>query len=465
MKARSIRFAAIFCFVILSAMAFAVDSESDRRNDVLRFGLEDEILVLIAQLQKEKERGYDGQLTELFSKTKSSAVREGILAFYSESKNDSLKPYALEVLAEPFDYKTGTVLAVMQYVGALRCIEASPLIRNILSGEGTDLRDRSIVTLGKIGNPEDADFLVEYLEGDIAGDEKQRLIVRQNIMTALGEMKAVASWDRFVVIVRDDGENAMIRASAATAIGKMENPEAVPVLSELFEENDPVLRTAAINGLSNFDTPESVSVILESFKDSYYKVRIEAIAAAEKLKIDSAVSYLLYRARTDPVETVKFRAIEALASFDGAEGNAWLATLVNDEKASEKVRIKAASVLMANNFGFIFPDVEKIMLATLKDDKKKSFRYELGKIVATIADDRSASVATAYLGHKDALTKSIGLDMFEKNRYAEARGMVEGMAADEKLGALQRRAKKILDEEPKPGPVSILSRSGSGSIS
>ncbi len=446
MKQNSVFVGAFFFILFTSALGFASDTEVEKRKDILRFGLEGEILGLISQFEKENIHEYDTQLTELFAQTKSPAIRENLLSFFARNKNDSFKDFALSVLEEPFDHKISMVQAVMSYAGELKLAEAAPLIRKILSGEGTEYRDRAIQTLGKIGNSEDAAYLMEYLEGDISGDEKQRLIIRQNIMTALSDMKAVGSWDKFVAIIKDDDENMMVRASAALAISRMEKPEAVPVLAMLYEDTDPILRTASITGLANFDSPEAVSVILESFKDSYYKVRTEAIAASEKLKLDSAVPYILYRAKTDPVETVKFRAFEVLGKFNTTEGNTWLASVVNEEKAADKVRVKAATVLLENNAGFIFVDLEKIMLATLKDDKKKLLRYELGKAVSHIEDNRFASVALAYLGHNDTLTRSIGIDMFEKNRYSEARSVLENMAADEKLGALQRRAKKILEE-------------------
>ncbi|WP_269140245.1 hypothetical protein [Treponema vincentii] len=43
------------------------------------------------------------------------------------------------------------------------------------------------------------------------------------------------------------------------------------------------------------------------------------------------------------------------------------------------------------------------------------------------------------------LTKSIGLDMFKTNASADARALVEAIAQDEKQGALQRRARRLLE--------------------
>lgn len=441
----------VFLLVFLSLLFSQVyitseDSDSVKTKEILRYGLESEITELISKLQKENETAYNTELTDLFNKTKSSALRESIINLYATQKNEELKQFSLDLLAEPYEAKSNIVLAVLSYIGELKIKEASPLIRKILDNENKDYRDKAIQILGKLGNPEDAEYLFAYLDGEIPGDEKQRLVIRQNIMAALGELKAVESWEKLVAIANDTDENTMIRASAAVAICKMDKPESVAVMIQVYGDADPILRTAAIQGLSNYNTPEAKAIILEGFKDSYYKVRLESISAAEKLKINEAVPYILYRAKSDPEEVVKVRSFEALGVLNNSESNAWLSSLVKDDKTVDKIRVKAIAVLLENNFDYIYSDVEKIIIQTLKDDKKKWLRYELGKLIASTKNTQSSSIASAYLAHKDILTRSIGLDMYDKNRYLEVRKTVELIAADENQGALQRRAKKILDK-------------------
>ena len=285
------------------------------------------------------------------------------------------------------------------------------------------------------------------LISEISGDEKQRLIIRQNVMKALGELKALDTWDKLIEIIKNKDENANIRATAAVAVGNMGKVEAIPVLSVLFEDSDPVLRTASITALSNFDTMESNAILFEGFKDSYYKVRLQSVIAMEKRKNPDAIPYLLYRAKNDPVDSVKTQAFVSLGAYNTEETNTWLRNVFIDEKASETFRLKAASVLLQNNPEFIFSDIEKTALQVAVDDKKKNFRYEIGKmIVAANTGQKSSQIASVFLVSKDVLTKSIGLDMFLKNKYPELKTIVEGIAADEKQGALQRRAKKILSE-------------------
>ena len=146
---------------------------------------------------------------------------------------------------------------------------------------------------------------------------------------------------------------------------------------------------------------------------------------------------------------MKTQAFTTLGGYNTEETNTWLRNVFIDEKSSDTFRLKAASVLLQNNPDFIFPDVEKTALQVSADDKKKNFRYEIGKlIVASDTGQKASKIASVFLGSKDVLTKSIGLDMFSKNKYPELKPVVEGVAADEKQGALQRRAKKILSENP-----------------
>jgi HEAT repeat protein len=440
-----------FFFIFISVMLvlpslFCEQTIDEQRTAIIKYGLEPEVIDLVSALGGEKDVSHDSELADLFKKTKSLAIRETIIKLFTAEKNTAIKDYALTILNDPYDTQSSTVQLVFSYVIALKVSESLPSIRAILKSEDSTYRDKAIAALGDLGQPEDAAYLVEYLDSEISGDDKQRLIIRQNVMTALGKLKAINTWDKLVEVVKDKEENSNIRATAAVAIGNMGKPEAIPVLSSLFEDSDPVLRTASITALTNFDTSESNEILIEGFKDTYYKVRLQSIIAMQQKKMPDAIPYLLYRAKNDPVETVKLQAFEALGSYNTDETKTWLQSIFLDEKSSDAFRLKAASTLLQNNPDFIFPDIEKVSLQVVSDDKKKNFRYELGKLIAANPDQRSSNIASAFLGSKDVLTKSLGLDMYAKNKYPGLKPVVEGMAADEKLGALQRRAKKILSE-------------------
>jgi len=436
----------IMIFFVFSSV-YSEQTIDEQRSDVIKYGLEPEVIDLVTALGEEKDVSHDAELGDLFKTTKSTAIRESIINLFTAEKNIAIKDYALTILKDPYETQSSTVQSVFSYVIALKIVETLPAIRAILKNEDLAYRDKAIAALGELGQPEDAMYLLDYLNSEISGDEKQRLIIRQNIMTALGKLKAMDTWDKLVEIVKDKEENSNIRATAAVAIGNMGKVEAIPVLSTLFEDSDPVLRAASITALTNFDTPASNEILIEGFKDTYYKVRLQSIIAMEKKKNSDAIPYLLYRAKNDPVDSVKLQSFEALGAYNTDETKTWLRNVFLDDKSSDTFRLKAASTLLQNNPDFIFPDIEKVSLQVVSDEKKKNFRYEIGKlIVAANADQKSSTIASAFMGSKDVITKSIGLDMYAKNKYPELKTVVEGIAADEKQGALQRRAKKILSE-------------------
>ncbi len=430
---------------LFAAPAFSEESVESKRRDVLKYGLEGDIVALIGELQGEKDTGYSAELLDVFGKTKSVAIKKGVLALFAEQKNGQLKDFSLDLLADPFDYPKDLARQTLSYVSELNLREAAPLVRKIIEDESADYRDAAIQTLGKIGTPDDAVFLVGYLDSEIPGDEKQRLIVRQNVMAALGDMKASEIRDRLIEIMKDPDENAVIRGSAATALGKIGDPQDARAVSDLLPETDPVIRTAAITALGGLTAPEATAAILEGFKDAYYKVRIEAIGAAERRQLSEAVPFVLYRAKTDPVPAVRVRAFEALAKFDDADSRSWLLSVIADDKRPDAERAKACDVLFNSSLAFDFSVIEKAVLAAVKDDKKIKLRYEFGKALSRAKDPRPETIANAFISSKDTLTKSIGLDFYEKNRYWSMSEAVKAIAADEKQGALQKRAKKILD--------------------
>jgi HEAT repeat protein len=441
-----LRFVPVVIVLIVGTHALAEQTEAERRKDILKYGLESEVIELVNELGTENDVSYSGDLLELFSKTRNPSLREAVLALFARQKNASLKDWCVSALTDPYEERKSTILAVFSYVTELGIKESLPAIRSILESENAEFRQQAISALGKLGDAADGKYLLDYFEGSFEGDEKERLAIRQSVMSALEQLKAIETWDRMAEIVKDEDENAYIRADAAVAIGMMGKAESVDILAKLFESQDPVLRAAAIKGLAPYSTQVATDTIIEGFKDSYYKVRMEAIDAASKGKMDSASNYLIYRAKNDPVEAVKMAAYDALGSLGTAEAREWLRSVFLDEKATDKIRVKACAVLLKNSPDSVTGDLAGVCGKALADDKKPWIRYELGKLIAATESAATVDIALSYLGHKDTLTKSIGLDMYERNRYPAMGEAVKEIAANDKMGALQRRAKKILDK-------------------
>ena len=116
-----------------------------------------------------------------------------------------------------------------------------------------------------------------------------------------------------------------------------------------------------------------------------------------------------------------------------------------DTKKGEKLRVAILRAVLQEKSSLLNDDLEPVILPTITDAKQKQLRYSFGKEIAKSDSIAVLSIGKAFLQSDDALTKSIGLDMFKTNRSAELRPLVEAIAQDEKQGTLQRRAQRLLE--------------------
>ncbi len=421
-------------------------SQYEERKNIILYGLGDDILELITKLKNDEDDRFDQDLQKVFAETKIPAIRQNLFQYFAEKQNPCLKNDALIILENRYDYPKDTVSAAILYSRDLKLKEAKKLLRSIVEEEDSDYMTMAISALGKIGDSEDAIFLSEIFENNYFDDEKQSLILQQNIASALEELHDKAVWDFLIEIAEDTDENATIRARMASALGKIGDEKAIPVLCKLFEDKDPLLRTAAIKGLAAFKTEKASSVLLQGFKDTYYKVRLQAIKSAREEKRTEAVPYILYRAKKDPVAKVQYDAIEALSEFNDADANEWMIKAFEKAKTKQSIKMKIAYYMLKNNFETIYPSVKKKSLEAISDKKKKKVAIEIGKILSKIKNPGTAELAEAYMNHEDVFVKSIGLDMFKKNEYSELIPLVQKIAENKKNGALSRRAKHLLEK-------------------
>ena len=417
------------------------ESELQKRKDTLAFGLESEITDLISKLLKEEDKSLSDDILAIFNSTKNVNVREKAIEYFTKIEDNCLKDYALLILEDPYDEKTSSVNLLFKYVTALKITEAAPLIQELLDSENEEYYDAAISALGTVGGPEEALFLADFLDRDLTTARKQ------NLMKALGQIKAVETWDKLVEVIQNEDENTYVRMYAAEAIGTMEKEESIEILLDLFEDDDPNIRTYAIKGLSYFNNEDVENLVIQGLKDNYYKVRLEAIEVVKKYEYKTAVPSLLYRAKNDSEATVKYACFEALALLDTKEGNEYLISLVKDKKKSDTIRSKAAASMLKYENADSVKAVVEVALSVVEDTKKTALRYALGKEMAKYENSQFIEVCEAFLDSKDVSTQGIGLDIWKKNHYITLKDKVKEMAEAEKPSANKSKAKLILEME------------------
>lgn len=421
------------------------ETSFDETVEVIKYGTSTEITSIIDDVLKSEDPRYADSFYDLFKSTKNIDIRCKILDFFAKAEDPCLEDFCVDVLNDPYDLPLKVIESVFRYVSAVKCKLVAPAVVEILELGKDEYFLGAITTLGDVGGPSEALYLAEYLERD-----DMTLPQRQALMRTLGQMCAIETWDKLVEIVNDEEENSFVRMYAAEALGKMKKEDAVPILVKMFEEGDPNMRQYCVKGLSNFSNNEDAkAVILQGIRDEHYKVRVESIKTVAELNITEAVPFLTYRATKDAEMVVKKECFPVLAKLDTEESVNFLIKQITDTKIGDNAKLMAASALMEKGTK---GEKEIIDLAkeTLKDDKRKKLRSELGKLFAKYARPAYSEICASYLQSKDTTTVSQGIDIYKNGRYETARVSIEKIARDKKTGANGKRARKILgisDEE------------------
>ena len=419
------------------------ESEKDYENksNTIKYGVPSEISTLIDELIKNEDPRFTEEIYDVFQVSKNTVIKQKALSYFKQQEDPCLEDYAVEVLNDPYDEKADLVKACFQYVSAVKTKEAIPAVLSLIESENENYFNDAIAAIGEIGGPSEAMFLVEYLERDDLSDAQ-----RQTLMRTCGKMHAVQTWDKMVEIAEDEDENLYVRMYAAEALGLMEKKESIPVLTELFSENDPNLRQYVIKGLSHFpDVVEAKETIIQGIRDEHWRVRQEAIKTARENNMEDAVPFLIYRAKNDSEKVIKEEAYTSLAAINTDEGNDFMINQLNEKKLGDATKKKIVEVLLKEGHA---GEKEILELAEecVKDDKRKDLRYAIGKELAKYDNPAYESICLKYLESKDSTTQSLGLDIYKMNKFNSAEATMRAIYADKKSNSgVKNRIQKMLN--------------------
>lgn len=417
------------------------EDEENNRNTI-RYGLPSEISTLLDDLLKNDDPRFTEEIYDLFQVTKSSTIKEKVLKYFTKAEDPCLEDYAVDLLNDPYDETNAVVKATFQYISAVKTTAAIPAVITLIESENENYFNDAIAALGDIGGPEEAMFLVEYLERDDLSDAQ-----RQTLMRNCGKMHAVETWDKLVDILDNDDENTFVRMYAAESLGLMEVEKSVPVLVRHFDAADPNLRQYVIKGLSHFpDVIEAKATVIQGIRDEHWRVRQEAIRTVKENNTKDAVPYLIYRAKNDSEKLIKEESYTSIAALNTDEGNEFLIAQLQDKKVADGTKKKIVEVLLAEDH---VGEKEIIELAktVATDDKRKDLRYAIAKEMVKNYKSSYDEVAALYLQSKDSTTISLGLDMYKQKKSSSLEAYVNTIANEKKSSSNKTRAQKLLGIE------------------
>ncbi|RMF06412.1 MAG: HEAT repeat domain-containing protein, partial [Alphaproteobacteria bacterium] len=264
--------------------------------------------------------------------------------------------------------------------------------------------------------------------------EKMVFFDKPNPVQALVAAGGERALDPLLSILADEHEQAMIRYSAAEALGEIGGERAVDGLLAALNDDDAYVRSSAAGALGAIGDGRAVNGLLAALNDADADVRRSAAGALERIGDGRAVNGLL-AALNDDAAFVRRRAAYVLGKIGDARAVDGLLAALNDDAAD--VRGNAAGALGA------IGDARAVdgLLAALNDnDPDVGFRA--AEALGAIGDER----AVAGLGQLLQDTQAQG-NLEDWNWWRACNAATDALR---KIGTPE--ALRLLAENPLPPP-------------
>ncbi len=434
------RFLFVPAFLLAAALTAAQDSAAlEKRRDVIRYGIESELLELVTTLQNEKEDALNGDLLEVLAQSRSPRLREAVLKFFALREWPGAVRAAVALLDGRDQESAQSVNAALGYLSAVKAREGIPETREILESREPKYLPQAVRLLGRAGGDSESELLLDLYKSDETSDA-----LRQDVIQALGEIGARAAVESLMETLDDTAGKKTTRMFAAEALGKIKDARAVPPLVRAANGEDPQVRGAAVTALGVFSGAEAEAAIVQALRDSVPAVRLAAVKASVSRTIRDAEPFIRFRARNDPDRNVKNEAIKALAALGGRENLQFLRDLLQDRKADAPSRVAAFAALLEKDPEGSREDLDKALSAEAAS-KDPSLLKAFQRALVQGTDKAAAPLVEAYvLKSPDFGTRIAGIDWVRKNKVASLRTVLAALAETDKVESVRTRAAAAL---------------------
>jgi HEAT repeat protein len=420
----------------------------EQRRDTIRYGTDVEIASLIQALKNENAPYLDDELTALVQNTRNRNILSGVFAFFGSRAKEGLEDRALRAIEERDDEANETVLAAIEYLGAVRDAGAILPLEGLLDTEERRFMDTAFRALGRAAGgegvedslrDETAEFLMDFYANRNPGDESQREIV-----IALGETGSAKGVPFLSDLAENNDARAPLRMAALRSLAQLQDTGGLDAVLKAVTSTDPNVRSAAVAALGPFSGPQVDDAVLEAFRDSYYRTRIAAALAAGERRLNQAVPYLRYRAERDDIPSVKDEAIRALGAIGNGEALEVLESLFGERSNSDRVRILTAEMLIKHEAGQY---AERVIVELDEAQAKHQTPLYNGflRVLGEAKTPKVEDLARRFLAGGGVVEKSYALDMALNNELRGLAGEIRALTAD-KNGSLARKAKSALEK-------------------
>jgi HEAT repeat protein len=409
-------------------------------RQILRYGIETEVLSAIKQIGDSGEQALNGELLELVRPESSRALLQAVLELFGGQELPDAETRVRGMLAGEAQDDPRRLLPLIRYLAAIRSHAAEQVLLPFLDSANEQVALAAIGALGALGGPASGQRLLELLT-----DPQYPEGLKPQLILSLGKLKFAPAMDELLRIIGNPDGNKVWRMYAAAALGDIGDNRAVPTLRTLFADPDSLLRAYAASALAKFDMSEVEGALQEGLRDSNVKVRLAAAQALANPEAINSVDILIYKARKDPERQVRAQAIESLGVIGGARAISFLRELYQDDTAAIQYRESALFALCAGDLSGSLPAIAKVIdrVWSLKDQIVLSFT---ARRLATVTYGGLEGIFERFLGHPNVVIRLYGLRGARLNKIHRLRQKVSTMASEDPHPAVRREAAIALQE-------------------
>jgi HEAT repeat protein len=425
---------ALFAFALAGAYGQEPESQAQRREATLRYGIETQVIELIGALRAEKDQDYDELILELLANSNSPRLRVAILEYFAALPSDKAEALAARFIEERDSYQEALVLSSFSYLSTLKSRLALPAAFAILSDEEQRYMQAAVKMIGASADESSADELLAAYEADEAG-----AALKQAIIVALGDIRAAGALPLLSRIVEDEASGKVERMYAATALGRIGDKASVAVLERASVSNDPNVRASAVEALGGFDSANARAALVNALRDAHVLPRAAAARGIAKLGVEDAVPALEFKVAYDPERSVREASIDALAAIGNKRAWDFLVGYAEDAKSPSQYRVKAFTVLIAKGGSAQRDDMLKLFLAN-GAEKDRPFYLALARAFLLIDEDSASAFVEKLYADKDFSVRLSAIAWAERNRYKAHLAELKRIAEADATEAVKKRA-------------------------
>ncbi|MEF8785926.1 MAG: HEAT repeat domain-containing protein [Haloarculaceae archaeon] len=210
--------------------------------------------------------------------------------------------------------------------------DAQKLIGLLKRSDNAEVRRRAAEALGRLDEHDDRDDIINALVQTASDDDTDAVVAAtidaldeqgqdalEKLMATMANVDLdddAADWVKAKAFVRAlDAEIPELRMAAANALGELDESDAVPKLTAVFDDSDPRVRARAARATGKISDPRATSPLESLLTDPKAGVRREAAEALGRISNRQALQALL-TLYDDDDERVRRIAVSAFGNFD-----------------------------------------------------------------------------------------------------------------------------------------------------